>query len=96
MKQVLKRVTLSGSSYTKIEFTTKSGYWQVSNFSSTVPVIATFDNSVNDDEAFKIPANYSKTLVINENRSGLNAWKTDAIWVKGDGAEIEVQQLCFE
>lgn len=95
MDQKIKRVTLEGEAFEAVKFEDSlCGQWLVKNFSED-DIYVSFLEEVDEDSSIKIPAGYFQICVANQNYGGLNAWKTDTIYIKGTG-EVEVQQLCFQ
>lgn len=93
MKQQVKRLELTGTSYTEFSFDKNCGKFLVKNFSDN-PIYVSFDNTVEDSEAIKIAGGSFQVVIANEYFGGSDYYRTNKIYVKGTG-EVEVQQLCF-
>lgn len=93
MKQKVKRLQLTGSTYEEFLFDTNCGKFLVKNFSNN-PIYVSFDNSVQDDEAIKIAGGSFQVVIANEYFGSGDYYRTNKIYIKGTG-EVEVQQLCF-
>ena len=93
MKQQVKRLELTGTTYEEFLFTKNCGKFLVKNFSND-PIYVSCDNSVQDSEAIKIAGGSFQIVIANEYFGGSDYYRTNKIYVKGTG-EVEVQQLCF-
>lgn len=88
MKQKVIRQTLTGS-LTPFTFDVKAASFFIKNFSDDDAYVS-FENGVEDEECFKIPAMYAEACYYNE----YSGYYTDTVYVKATG-EVEVEALNF-
>lgn len=91
MKEKIKRVTLSKSTFEEIQFSTKASKFLVKNFSEG-DIYVSFDANAKEENAIKIPSQFFQVVIINENMN--NYYSRDKIYVKGNG-EVEVQAIWY-
>lgn len=94
-----KRVTLSSSSFTKVEFEHSSDYYMVKNFSSD-DIYVSFLSDATTENSNKIASKMGQIVskgVVDLDYDGSVSRKpynefTDTIYVKGSG-EVEISQI---